>query len=153
MKANCPVHFDGIDHVVLRVTDRDRTLHFYTDILGLHVERIIEDLGLFQVRCGANIIDLMVLPEGQHLAEEEGRGLDHFCLNIRGDMDVIVGYLKEHNVPITMGPVEVYGATGYGTSVYVLDPDGYNIELKVNYSQFPVRTTVKGAIASSTRPR
>lgn len=153
MKANCPVQFDGIDHVVLRVTDRDRALHFYTDILGLHVERIIEDLGLYQVRCGANIIDLMVLAEGKHLADEQARGLDHFCLNIRGDMDAIVGYLKEHDVPITMGPMEVYGATGYGTSVYVLDPDGYNIELKVNYSQFPVKTSVKGASTSSTRPR
>lgn len=153
MKANCPLQFDGIDHVVLRVTDRDRTLHFYTEILGLHVERIIEDLGLFQVRCGINIIDLMVLPEGRPLAAEEGRGLDHFCLNIRGDMDAIVAYLKQHDVPITMGPMEVYGATGYGTSVYVLDPDGYNIELKANYSQFPVRTSVKGSIASSTRPR
>jgi glyoxylase I family protein len=155
MKADCPVQFDGIDHVVLRVTDRDRTLHFYTDILGLHVERIIEDLGqgLFQMRCGTNIIDLMVLPPGKRLAEEEARGLDHFCLNIRGDMDVIVGYLKEHDVPITMGPVEVYGATGYGTSVYVLDPDGHNIELKVNYSQFPVRTNIKESMAGITRPR
>jgi glyoxylase I family protein len=153
MKANCLVQFDGIDHVVLRVTDRDRTLHFYTEILGLHVERIIEDLGLFQLRCGTNIIDLMVLPEGRRLAAEDARGLDHFCLNIRGDMDLIIEYLKVNNVPITMGPTEVYGATGYGTSVYMLDPDGYSIELKVNYSQFPVRTTVKEASASSTRPR
>jgi catechol 2,3-dioxygenase-like lactoylglutathione lyase family enzyme len=153
MKANCPVHFEGIDHVVLRVTDRVRSLHFYTEILGLHVERIIEDLGLFQVRCGANIIDLIVLPPGKRLADEEARGIDHFCLNIRGDMDVIVGYLKEHNVTITMGPVEVYGATGYGTSVYVLDPDGYHLELKANYSQFPVRTTTTEATNASTRPR
>lgn len=153
MKANHPFDFDGIDHVVLRVTDRDRSLRFYGEVLGLHVERIIEDLNLFQMRCGRNIIDLLVLPPDRRLAAEEERGLDHFCLNIRGDIDAIVGYLKEQNVPITMGPVEVYGATGYGTSVYVLDPDGHTIELKANYSQFPVRTSVNQAMTGATRPR
>ena len=153
MKANCPFDFDGIDHVVLRVTDRERTLHFYGEILGLHVERIIEDLNLFQMRCGRNIIDLLVLPPDRPLAAEAERGLDHFCLNIRGDVDAIVAYLKEQKVPISMGPVEVYGASGYGTSVYVLDPDGNTIELKANYAQFPVRTTVNQAMTGATRSR
>ncbi len=153
MKADCPFGFDGIDHVVLRVTDRDRTLRFYGEILGLHVERIIEDLNLFQMRCGRNIIDLLVVPPDRRLAAEEERGLDHFCLNTRGDIDAIVGYLKEQKVPITMGPVEVYGASGYGTSVYVLDPDGYTIELKANYAQFPVRTTINQAMTGATRSR
>lgn len=153
MKANYPFDFDGIDHVVLRVTDRDRTLRFYGEILGLHVERIIEDLNLFQMRCGRNIIDLLLLPPDRRLAAEEERGLDHFCLNIRGDVDAIVGYLKERQVPITMGPMEVYGATDYGTSIYVLDPDGYTIELKANYSQFPVKTSVSQVRSAATRPR
>ena len=153
MKTNHPFDFDGIDHVVLRVTDRDRTLRFYGEVLGLHVERIIEDLNLFQMRCGKNIIDLLVLPPDRRLAPAEERGLDHFSLNIRGDVDAIVAYLKEQKVPITMGPVEVYGAAGYGTSVYVLDPDGYTIELKANYSQFPVLTTVNQAMTGATRPR
>ena len=38
-----PFEFDGIDHIVLRITDRERTLRFYGEILGLHIERIIED--------------------------------------------------------------------------------------------------------------
>jgi len=148
-----PFEFDGIDHIVLRVTDRERTLRFYGDILGLHIERIIEDLGLCQMRCGKNIIDLMVLSQDRPLAPEEERGLDHFCLNVRGDVDAIVEYLKKREVPITMGPMEVYGATGYGTSIYVLDPDGYTIELKANYSQFPVKTSVSQVRLTATRPR
>jgi len=41
MKLDCPVQFHGIDHVVLQVTDSERALHFYTQILGLTVERVI----------------------------------------------------------------------------------------------------------------
>jgi catechol 2,3-dioxygenase-like lactoylglutathione lyase family enzyme len=105
------------------------------------------------MRCGRNIIDLMFLAPGQKLATDQERGLDHFCLNIRGEIDEIVAYLKERQVPITMGPMEVYGAAGYGTSVYVLDPDGYTIELKTNYAQFPVKTNVSQTQAGATRPR
>jgi len=149
---NCPVQFDGIDHVVIRVTDRDRTLHFYTQVLGMTIERVIEDMNMYQVRCGRNLIDICVLPQGKQLVERGERGLDHFCLNIRGDLDAIISYLKEHQVEIEMGPIELYGATGYGTSIYILDPDGYRIELKANYSQYPIKTTVKAAMAGTTRP-
>jgi catechol 2,3-dioxygenase-like lactoylglutathione lyase family enzyme len=152
MLPDCPVQFDGIDHVVIRVTNRDRTLHFYTQILGMTIERVIEDMNMYQVRCGRNLIDICVLPPGKKLAEKEERGLDHFCLNIRGDLDAIVSYLKEHNVEIVFGPIELYGATGYGTSIYILDPDSHTIELKANYSQYPIKTTVKEAKAATTRP-
>jgi hypothetical protein len=50
------------------------------------------------------------------------------------------------------GPLELYDATGFGTSMYVLDPDGHTIELKANYSQYPLRTTAKEAMAGLTRP-
>lgn len=50
------------------------------------------------------------------------------------------------------GPLELYDATGFGTSMHVLDPDGHTIELKANYSQYSLRTTVKEAMAGLTRP-
>lgn len=151
MQPTCPIQFSGIDHVVLQVTDRERALHFYTEILGLPVERVIEDLHIYQIRCGRNLIDLRVLPEGKKLAEKDERGVDHVCLMMHGDVDAIAAYLKEHNVPIVFGPVELYGATGFGTSMYVLDPDGHTLELKADHSQYPVRTTAKEAKAGLTR--
>ena len=39
--------------------------------------------------------------------------------------------LREHGIEPTAGPMEVYGAGGYGTSIYINDPDGYSLELKV----------------------
>ena len=79
MKVECPIQFHGIDHVVLQVTDVEKTLHFYTTVLGLSVERVIEDMGLYQVRCGRNLIDLRVLPAGSTLADKDQRGVDHVC--------------------------------------------------------------------------
>lgn len=152
MRPNYPMRFEGIDHVVLHVTHRERALHFYTQILGLTVERVIEDLQIYQLRCGQNLIDLRVLPEGTQLAEKEKRGIDHVCLRLQGDMDTLVQYLRERNVPIAFGPAELYGATGFGTSVYVLDPDGHTLELKATSAQYPVRTTAAEAMAGLTRP-
>jgi catechol 2,3-dioxygenase-like lactoylglutathione lyase family enzyme len=54
MQQGCPAQFHGIDHVVLQVTDSERAFHFYTHILGPTVERVIEDLQIYQLRCGQN---------------------------------------------------------------------------------------------------
>ncbi len=147
-----PLEFDGIDHAVLQVTDIKRSLAFYVDVLGLSLERIIEDIGIYQLRCGRNLIDLCVLSSGASLAQRSQRGIDHLCLSIRGDMNKIVEYLTEHNVEMASPVRELYGATGFGTSIYILDPDQYTIELKANYSQYPVKVTAAQAMGSITRP-
>jgi glyoxylase I family protein len=133
-----PARFNGIDHVVLRVTDLKRTLDFYKSVLGLTVERIFEKIGLYQVRCGANLIDISPLKPGETLAEPAHRGIEHLCLSIDADLDAVEARLRELGVPIVLGPMEVYGARGFGTSVYIKDPDGYDIELKVGYARNPV---------------
>jgi catechol 2,3-dioxygenase-like lactoylglutathione lyase family enzyme len=149
---NDVVQIEGIDHVVLRVTNIERSLKFYVGLLGLSLERVIEDFGIYQVRCGRNLIDLMVLPPGVALAGKQERGIDHLCLTIRGDMDEIIRHLKSNNVELSSPVREIYGATGFGTSVYVLDPDQHTIELKGVYSQYPVKTTGPEALKTMTRP-
>ncbi len=131
--------FNGIDHLVLKFSDIARTTAFYQSVLGLRVERIFEKIGLHQVRCVANLIDLLALQPGERLRAPADRGLEHFCLSLEADMDELLAYLQSHNVPIVRGPMEVYGARGFGSSVYIQDPDGYEIELKVGYSLAPVR--------------
>lgn len=153
MTTTRPLEIDGIDHVVLQVTNVERSLHFYIDVLGLSLERVIEDLGIYQVRCGRNLIDLMVLPPGATLAEKSQRGIDHLCLHVRGDMNRVVDYLRERGVELGSPLRELYGATGFGTSLYVFDPDRHMIELKANYSQYPVRTSVAEAQKGMTRPK
>ncbi|MSR15537.1 MAG: VOC family protein [Gammaproteobacteria bacterium] len=149
---NDPLKYHGIDHVVLKVTAIEPSLAFYTGVLGMKLERIISDAGIYQLRCGRNLLDLQVLPSDRSLAAPECRGIDHMCLLLDGDFDRVLAHLASHGIPIAWGPLELYGATGFGTSVYVSDPDGHVIELKADHALAPLRTTAKEALASLTRP-
>ena len=129
------IHIREIDHIVLRVVDLDRMLHFYCDVLGCSIERRRDDIGLVQLRAGRSIVDLV--PVGGQLGRaggappaREGRNLDHFCFRIEPfDAANIERDLKAHGVSV--GPVESrYGAEGAGPSIYVTDPEGNTVELK-----------------------
>jgi glyoxylase I family protein len=148
---SAPIRFHGIDHVVLKVTAIAPAVAFYTEVLGLKLERIIEDAKIYQLRCGRNLIDLQEQAADRALAAPESRGVDHLCLLVDGDFEEVLTHLNAQRIPVTWGPVELYGATGFGTSVYIRDPDGHTIELKADHALAPLRTTAKDAMASLTR--
>ncbi len=116
----------GIDHVVLRITDRERSLGFYRDVLGLSLEREQADIRLIQLRAGRSLIDLVP-------AEAGGAGapnVDHFALEIQPfDEQQLRKHFSSHGVPILESGLR-YGAGGEGPSIYIRDPDGNKIELK-----------------------
>ena len=124
-----------IDHVVLRVRDLDASLHFYCDVLGCTLDKVQENVGLWQVRAGASLIDLVPLSgllgaRGGAGPGEEARNLDHFALQIApfGE-DKIRAHLAAHGIAIVESG-QRYGAQGTGPSLYILDPDGNAVELK-----------------------
>lgn len=116
----------ALDHVVLRVADMDRSIAFYEQVMGLHVERRLPEIGLVQLRAGTAMIDLVPRTED----EDEGRNMDHFAVRIEAmDVPALQAHLKHHGID----PGEVrrrYGAEGYGSSIYITDPDGNTVELK-----------------------
>jgi len=125
-RSQSALRVKGLDHVVLRVADMDRAVGFYEQVLGLHIERRLESIGLVQLRAGTAMIDLVPRTED----EDEGRNMDHFAIRIE-EMDVpaITAHLKAQGID----PGEVrrrYGAEGYGSSIYITDPDGNTVELK-----------------------
>jgi glyoxylase I family protein len=117
----------GLDHVVLRVADIDRAIAFYGDVLGCAVERRLGEIGLVQLRAGAAMIDLVPKTAGD---VDGGRNMDHFAVQIEAmDVPALSAHLRRHGID----PGEVrrrYGAEGYGSSIYVTDPDGNTVELK-----------------------
>lgn len=125
-RGDSALRVKGLDHVVLRVADIDRSIAFYEAVLGLHVERRLPEIGLVQLRAGAAMIDLVPRRED----EDDGRNMDHYAVQIeRMDVPALTAHLKRHGID----PGEVrrrYGAEGYGSSIYITDPDGNTVELK-----------------------
>lgn len=130
-----PIAVQGFDHIVLRVRDKSRMIGFYTDVLGCSVDWDRPDLGLTHIRAGRDLIDLVTLdgPLGALGGEgpgEEGRNLDHFCLQIAPfDEPAIRAHLAAHGVEVTEAGLR-YGAQGEGPSLYLRDPEGNTVELK-----------------------
>ena len=126
------IHVAGLDHLVLRVADLDRAIRFYGDVLGCHVERRLDQPKLVQLRAGTSMIDLVPGGGGAARSEEAaaGRNLDHFAVRISTfDFQALADHLRRHGVAV--GEVRRrYGAEGYGSSLYITDPDGNTVELK-----------------------
>jgi len=126
------IHVAGLDHLVLRVADLDRAIRFYGDVLGCHVERRLDQPKLVQLRAGTSMIDLVPGGGGAARSDEAatGRNLDHFAVRISTfDFQALADHLRRHGVAV--GEVRRrYGAEGYGSSLYITDPDGNVVELK-----------------------
>lgn len=130
-----PFTLKCLDHVVLRVRDVDTSLHFYRNVLGCALDKVQEQIGLWQVRAGGSLIDLVPLDgllgqAGGAGPAREGRNVDHFAIQIVPfDEDAIRAHLAAHNVAVTQSGIR-YGADGSGPSIYIEDPDGNTVELK-----------------------
>jgi catechol 2,3-dioxygenase-like lactoylglutathione lyase family enzyme len=132
-----PLPFEptGIDHIVFRVRDVPTTLAFYRDVLGCVPERQQEELGLYQLRAGRSLIDLVDVTgrlgrPGGAAPGAEGRNVDHVCLGVRPyDEAALRAHLASHGVSVQESGSR-YGAEGEGHAIYIRDPEGNTIELK-----------------------
>ena len=140
MAGKLPFSVKGLDHLVLRVKDIVASRHFYENVLGCTLERELSELGLYQLRAGAQLIDLVLIGTklgGESATDISCRNQDHFCINValhdeRDEQDPgerILAYLESHGIePKESG--ERYGAEGFGWSVYISDPDENIVEIK-----------------------
>ncbi len=134
--SNSPIHVVDLDHFVLRVRDLDRSIAFYRDLLGLPIECLDEYRAgtrpFISARVGGQLIDLVPDPAYDPEASQRVSGFVHLCLRVRGGLAAdVLPVLRERGIPVeTEEPVVRLGATGFGLSIYVRDPDGYTVELK-----------------------
>ena len=96
----------GIDHVALNVKDLNRSLEFYTRILGLKIsEREHQKPGSeYFLDCGASLVGLIQGDEktGTHFLQDGGVGGNHLAFRVDvSDFDLIVEKLEELKLPIT----------------------------------------------------
>jgi len=122
------VRVEAMDHIVLRVSDPERSLRWYCDELGLRPERVEEwrrGETLFpsvRVDSGTIIDLLLATPVGGH-------NLDHFCLVVQPtDLQAVA---TSGRFDVVEGPTEPRsGARGMATALYVRDPDDNVVELR-----------------------
>ena len=116
----------GMDHVVLRVADVERSVAWYRDRLGLQPERLEEwragEVPFASLRIDdTTIIDLLE-------AERTGENVDHICLVM--DADDLDAMADSGDFDVVVPPTELWGAQGMGRGMYVRDPDGNVVELR-----------------------
>lgn len=130
-----PIQAAGLDHIVLRIVDKEKMIAFYRDVLGCPVEWDRPDLGMTHIRVGTSLIDLVTIDgklgrQGGPAPGPDGRNLDHFALAIRPfDEAAIRAHLIAHGVEVGE-PAPRFGADGEGPSIYIQDPEGNTVELK-----------------------
>jgi catechol 2,3-dioxygenase-like lactoylglutathione lyase family enzyme len=117
-----------LDHVVIAVSDWERSNAFFRDVLGAELVEL--DKGRSAYRIGD--VQLNVHGPGStpypRAADPVRPGNSDLCFAWDGPIDDATAHLRAHGVEIELGPVSRPGARGGGTSIYIRDPDGSLLE-------------------------
>ncbi|MFI8691979.1 VOC family protein [Stutzerimonas kunmingensis] len=117
-----------LDHLVLTVADIEKTVDFYTRVLGMQLVTFGE--GRKALTFGNQKINLhQAGREFEPKAERPTPGSADLCFIVATPLDRVIAHLETQGVSIIEGPVQRTGATSPIRSVYVRDPDLNLIEL------------------------
>ena len=116
-----------LDHVVIAVSDWERSNAFYRDVLGVE---LIERGPGYAYRLGTQQLNVHGPGMDPHpVARDPVRpGNSDICFVWPGSPEEAVAHLQSHGVEIEEGPVPREGARGPAVSVYFRDPDGSLLE-------------------------
>ncbi len=117
----------GLDHIVLCVTNVQRSIGFYSSLLGMQPRE--ERPGKWSMHFGPNKISLQDIVSAPSIARETVPGSGNFCLLTSEPVERFANELRAKGIEIVAGPGEREGATGKLLSVYFRDPDGNLVEV------------------------
>jgi catechol 2,3-dioxygenase-like lactoylglutathione lyase family enzyme len=123
-----------LDHVVIAVSDWERSNRFYADVLGVEVLEISRGRYAYKLADGQQ---LNVHGPGSspvpRAVDPVRPGNSDLCFVWDRTPEEAVEHLLAHGVDIELGPAKRAGGGGHGMSVYFRDPDGTLLEL-ISYS-------------------
>ena len=119
-----------LDHLILAVNDRDETVAFYTEVLGLTYEGESPPFSVIRV---TDRLTLQIAPWGSG-------GGEHLAFAMaREEFDRVFARVHEAGIPYgdtfhevgnMRGPGDEPGARGPGKAVYFFDPSRHLIEIR-----------------------
>jgi len=126
--------YKGVDHIAL-VTKRLAAMKtFYMESLGLTLEQESKSKAGYNVvtlRAGEAVLDLFEAGP-TNPAPPPNLSEAHFCLCATGSSIYdVIATLKRRGLEPTQAEVNT-GAQGKGLSIFVRDPDGNKVEIKVD---------------------
>jgi catechol 2,3-dioxygenase-like lactoylglutathione lyase family enzyme len=122
---------DHLDHIVLTTRDLEGCVRFYTEVLGMTLEKFQTPTGeRLALKFGSQKINLHEWGrEFTPRAHVAAPGTLDLCFIAAIPLTEVIAKLKAASVPVLEGPVMKTGATGKIRSVYVRDPDLNLVEI------------------------
>ena len=122
-----------IDHVVITVNDLDKSIKFYTEVLGMELQEFIsnpDNIKRKSLKFGNQKINLHEYekPFKPHAKNPVPGSLD-ICFISKKVIDEWILTFTKYNIDIEEGPVLKTGANGPIKSIYIRDPDQNLIEI------------------------
>ncbi|MCH5585441.1 VOC family protein [Shimazuella sp. AN120528] len=112
----------GFNHLTLRISDLQRSLTFYCDILGMTLVHLARTDAYLE--WGTAWICL--LEKRDQKFPNEGLGMDHVAFTVEeSDFHRLVNRMKKQGIPIVREPIK----RGGGLSFQFQDPDGIVLEI------------------------
>ena len=125
---------EKIDHLVITVKDLNKTIDFYTNILGMKLEEFYSSLNNDQIRYAVSFgsqkinIHEEIKPIKPNALNPSSGSMD-ICFISKNKINEWVHHLVKKGINIEIGPERKTGALGPILSIYVRDPDFNLIEI------------------------
>ena len=130
-----PIKINKLGHFVYEVSDMERSVRFWTEVMGFE-ETDRNEIGMVFFRCGADHHAIGLKPATAKTRPATGAALrmEHLALEV-DDIDVLFkarDYLRQNNIQTVF---EGRKGPGGNMALHFNDPDGYEFELYCGMDQ------------------
>jgi catechol 2,3-dioxygenase-like lactoylglutathione lyase family enzyme len=138
INSQSPIKVKKIGHVVYRVSDVERSVKFWTEIMGFkESDRNEQGMVFLRNATDHHTVALVGCPPEARLHNPNDRaelGLHHFAMEVASvdELFKIRDFLRSRDITITY---EGRRGPGSNPGVEFLDPDGYQLELYADMEQ------------------
>lgn len=128
-KGKSPINVNKLGHFVYEVTDIERSVKFWTEVMGFH-ETDRNEIGMVFFRCAKDHHAIGLKPSKAKRRPDPGSALrvEHLAMEVDSPHILLKArdFLKANDIPIVF---EGRKGAGCNLSINFLDPDGYEFEI------------------------